>query len=125
MNSIPADATGLVIQFPGRKVNGAFSIASSVTPGTSTIATGVSADGEDKIIVTFDAGTTTATVNIPLPTGDYEDVNITSVGSAIKAAAVLQIKAGGYTATAARAKKLAATMMVTETITGSGGTSTK
>ena len=55
VNGIPADATGLVIRFPGKKVNGAFSIA-SVTPGTSTIATGVPDDGEDKITVSFDAG---------------------------------------------------------------------
>ena len=110
VNGIPADATGLVIRFPGKKVNGAFSIASPVTPGTSTIATGVPADGEDKITVTFDAGITTATVNIPLPTGDYEDVYITPVGSTTKVAAVRQIKAGGYTAAAARAKKLTAAL---------------
>jgi hypothetical protein len=106
VNGIPADATGLVIRFPGKKVNGAFSIA-SVTPGTSTIATGVPDDGEDKITVSFDAGITTATVNIPLPTGDYEDVYITPVGSTTKVAAVRQIR---YTATAARAKKLTAAL---------------
>lgn len=110
VNGIPADATGLVIRFPGKKVNGAFSIASPVTPGTSTIATGAPAGGEDKITVTFDAGITTATVNIPLPTGKYEDVYITSAGSATTVAAVRQIKAGGYTAATAHAKKLTAAL---------------
>ena len=43
--------SGLIIQFPGKKVNGSFSIASTVTPGTSIIATGAPAEGEDKITV--------------------------------------------------------------------------
>ena len=111
VNGIPDDATGLVIQFPGKKVNGAFSIASPVTLESSTIATGIPADGEDKITVTFDAGLTSAIVNIPLPTGDYEDLFITPVGTATKVAAVRHIKAGGYTATRARAKKLTTTMV--------------
>lgn len=111
VNGIPSDATGLIIQFPGKKVNGAFSIASPVTLESSTIATGVPADGEDKITVTFDAGLTSAIVNIPLPTGDYEDLFITPVGTATKVAAVRHIKAGGYTATRARAKKLTTTMV--------------
>ena len=111
VNGIPADATGMVIQFPGKKVNGAFTIASPVTPGTSEIETGAPADGEDQITITFDAGITSATVNIPLPTGDYEDVLVTPVGSATKVAATRFIKAGGYTATRARAKKLTTTMV--------------
>ena len=106
VNSIPSDATGLVIQFPGKKVNGSFSIASPVMPGTSTIETGVPASGEDQITVTFDAGTTSATINLPLPTGDYDDVFITPVGSGTKVAAVRHINAGGYTAQAAHGKKL-------------------
>ena len=110
VNGIPADATGLIIQFPGKKVNGSFSIASTVTPGTSIIATGAPGVGEDKIAVTFAAGTTSATVNIPLPTGNYEDVYITSVGSSKKVATLRQIKAGGYTASRARAKKLTVTV---------------
>ncbi|MBR5180583.1 MAG: hypothetical protein IKW90_17545 [Lachnospiraceae bacterium] len=111
INGIPADATGMVIQFPGKKVNGAFSISAPVTTGTSTIATAAPADGEDKITVSFDAGLTSATVNLPLPTGDYEDVFITPVGSATKVAAVRHIKAGGYTAVKAHAKKLTTTMV--------------
>lgn len=105
VNGIPADATGLVIQFPGNKVRGAFSITSP-EPGASTIETGVPAAGEDKITVTFAAGITTATVNIPLPTGTYEDAYVTSEGSSTKVATLRQIKSGGYAASRARAKKL-------------------
>ena len=111
VNNIPSDATGLLIQFPGKKVNGAFSISSPVTPGTSTIATGVPAAGEDKITVTFDAGITSATVNIPLPTGAYEDVYITPVGSSTKVAAVRHINGASYTATRAHGGKLTMTLV--------------
>ena len=111
VNSIPSDAIGMVIQFPGKKVNGTFSVASPVTVGTSTIVTDVPADGEDKITVTFAAGTTTATVNIPLPTGAYDDVFITPIGSSSKVAAVRHIKAGGYSAKRAYARKLTTTMV--------------
>ena len=111
VNSIPSDATGIVIQFPGKKVNGAFSIASTVTPGTSTIETATPARGEDQITVTFAAGVTSATVNLPLPTGDYDDVFITPVGSETKVAAVRHIKAGGYTVQAAHGKKLTTTLV--------------
>lgn len=111
VNSIPDDATGIVIQFPGNKVNGAFSIASPVKPGTSTIATGTPASGEDQITVTFAKGTTSVTINLPLPTGDYDDVFITPVDSETEVAAVRHISAGGYTAQAAHGKKLTTTMV--------------
>ena len=111
VKSIPAKATGMVIQFPGKKVNGNFSIESPVTPGTSTILTGAPADGEDRITVTFATGTTEATINIPLPTGEYEDVYITPLGCATKVVALRHIKAGGYTAARAHARKLTTTMV--------------
>ena len=111
VNSIPSDATGIVIQFPGKKVNGAFSIASPVTPGTSTITTGTPASGEDQITVTFAKGTTSVTINLPLPTGDYDHVFITPAGSSTKVAAVRHINVDGYTAQAAHGKKLTATMV--------------
>lgn len=111
VNSIPSDATGLIVQFPGKKVNGNFAIASPVTPGTSTIMTDTPASGEDQITVTFSAGITSATINLPLPTGVYEDVFITPVGSATKVAAVRHISAGSYTAQAAHGKKLTTTLV--------------
>ena len=111
VNGIPSDATGMVIQFPGKKVNGDFSIATPVNPSASTIQTGVPSSGEDKITVTFSAGITSATVNIPLPTGDYGDVFVIPIGSATKVAASRFIKAGGYSADRAHAKKLTTTMV--------------
>ena len=116
VNSIPSDATGMVIQFPGKKVNGAFSIASAVTPGTSIIATDTPADGEDKITITFAVGTTTATVNIPLPTGTYDYLYITPVGSTTKVAAIRNINSISaptvpYSAKRAHAKKLTTAMV--------------
>lgn len=118
VNSIPSDATGLIIQFPGKKVNGTFSIAYPVTPGSSTIVTDTPASGEDQITVTFAKGTTSATINLPLPTGDYDDVFITPVGSATKVAAVRHIKAGGYTVQAAHGKKLTTALVA---FAGDGG----
>lgn len=111
VNSIPSDATGIVIQFPGKKVNGSFSVASTVTPGTSTIETATPGSGEDQITVTFDAGITSATITLPLPTGDYDHVFITPAGSSTKVAAVRHINVDGYTAQAAHGKKLTATMV--------------
>ena len=112
VNNIPADATGIAVQFPNNKVNGTFPIASTVSPGSSVISTTTNPDeGEDLVTVTFDAGTTTATVNIPLPTGDYTNVCITPVGSKKQVAAVSQIKAGGYTAERAKGRKLTTTMV--------------
>ena len=113
VKGIPADATSLKIQFPGKKVNGIFSIASLVTPGTSTISTvNTSTAGDDCITVTgLNGSATTYDINLPLPTGDYEDVYITPVGGSTKVAAIRHIKAGGYTAVRARAKRLMTTMV--------------
>ena len=114
VNNIPSDATGMVIQFPGKKVNGSFSIASPVSPGFSTIPTGVAADGEDKITISFDAGITSAIVNIPLPTGTYDYLYITPVGTSTKVAAIRNVNnitAGPYTAVRANGKKLTTTMV--------------
>ena len=110
VKAIPSDAVGMVIQFPGKKVKGTFSVTDP--SGTNpTIATSASATGEDKITVYFDAGTTEATVNIPLPTGNYDDVYVTPISSNTKVAALRHIKAGGYTAARAHARKLTTTMV--------------
>ena len=119
VKAIPSDATGLVFQFPGNKVNGTFTVTN---PGTSTpsVATSAPGSGEDKVTVTFAAGTATEmTLNIPLPTGAYEDVYITPVGSETKVASARHIAAGGYTAARAHGKKLTATL-VSFTINDSG-----
>ena len=110
VKGIPADAIGMVIQFPGNKVNGSFSVTNP-TSADPTIATSAPSIGEDKITVTFAAGTTEATVNIPLPAGKYDDVYITPVSSSKKVAALRHINAGGYTAARARARRLTTTMV--------------
>ena len=107
INQIPADATGLTLDFHGHKVHGDFSIASSVNPGTSTITT--TADNtNDKITITDIGDVTSAIINIPLPTGDYTDISITPVGSSTKVSATRHIHrtAGIYNAQRAHAKAL-------------------
>lgn len=113
VKAIPADATSLVFQFPGNKVNGTFTVTN---PGNSnpSISTKAPETGEDKITINLpDAPHATEMVlNIPLPTGDYDDVFITPVGSKTKVTAVRHIKAGGYyNATRAKGKILTATMV--------------
>ena len=111
VKAIPNTATGLVFQFPGNKVNGTFAVDNPGT-GTSSIATGTPGIGEDKITVTFPANTATEmTLNIPLPTGAYDDVYITPVGGETKVASARHIKAGGYTANRARGRQLTATLV--------------
>ena len=112
VKAIPADATGLVFQFPGKKVNGTFAVSDLGTT-TPSISNASPADAtEQQITVTFDAGTATEmTLNIPFPTGSYDAVNITPVGSSTKVGSYRTIKAGGYTATRARGKQLTATLV--------------
>ena len=112
VSGIPEDATGLYIQFPGRKVNGTFPVSDPGT-NTSTISTGVPGSGEDKITVNFDAGTATEmTLNIPLPTGIYEDVLIMPVGSSTKSVAFQSIISDDtYEVKRAHGKKLTAPIM--------------
>ena len=114
VSNIPADATGLKILFPGKKVNGNFYVASPVTPGTSTISLPYNkpATGEDRITVTgLNGSATTYDINLPLPVGAYDDVYIMPVGGDTKVAAVNHIKAGGYTAARAHARKLTTTLV--------------
>ena len=111
VKAIPADATGLVLQFAGKKVNGTFAVSN---PGTNapTISNASPAVNEDKITITFSAGTATDMIlNIPLPTGDYEEVFITPVGSSTKVGAFRFISAGGYTAQRAHGKRMIATLV--------------
>ena len=113
VSGIPDDATGLVIQFQSRKVNGEFFINTPIVPGTAVITnqTPNTNNGEDRITVTFAAGTATSmTLNIPLPVGSYADVTVAPVGSSSTIAAIKSIKEGGYTAARAHGKKLSVTM---------------
>ena len=97
VNSIPPSTKRLEIAFNGKKVWGDFSIASPVSPGSSTIAT---ADDPDHDVITITKDGTDVTLNngkwldgqvlnIPLPTGDYTQVTVTAYNALSGGDAVL------------------------------------
>jgi hypothetical protein len=116
VNNIPASATYLKIDFNGKKVQGDFSIASLVTPGTSTIETSATNGTDDIITVTGLTGAaTTYDINLPLPTGEYTDITVTAYNS--NDAAVISIvrpmkTSGTYTAIRAKGREVTATLPV-------------
>ena len=79
IDHIPSGTASILLDFRGKKVCGDFSIAAP-NPGSSTIAT-ASSDTEDKITVTGITGLTSATINIPLPVGDYEKIAVSYLSS--------------------------------------------
>lgn len=110
VTDIPATATYLTIDFNGKKVQGAFSIATPVTVGTSTIAT-TATDGTDDIITVtgLTGAATTYDINLPLPTGDYTNVTVTAYNSSDLAllTTTRPMKASGtYTAQRAKGRKV-------------------
>ena len=118
VNSVPPTATSLKIDFNGKKVQGAFSIASDVTPGTSTIATSAT-DGTDDIITITDLGISSWTdgmvLNLPLPTGEYTKVTVTAYNSSDKAILTITrpfMSSGTYTAARAKGRKVTASLPV-------------
>lgn len=95
VNSIPATAKRLEIDFNGKKVWGDFSIASPVVPGTSAIVAGDD-DAYDVITITKDGsnvvlGETSLMLNIPLPAGEYANVTITAYDALVDGNAILSI----------------------------------
>ena len=95
VNSIPATAKRLEIDFNGKKVWGDFSIASPVVPGTSAIVAGDD-DAYDVITITKDGsnvvlGATSLMLNIPLPAGEYTNVTITAYDALDDGNAILSI----------------------------------
>lgn len=124
INGIPTDATTLTLDFLGRKMSGAFTIANgNLDPGNESCVI-ASDSGADKITITDLSGETSVTVNIPLPTGTYDDIVVTS-NSTTKRMAVRHIKELGfvtesqnhtdprsiYTAQRAHRRKLTATLV--------------
>lgn len=116
VNNIPVSATYLTIDFNGKKVQGAFSIASEVTPATSVIATSATDGTDDIITVTGLTGAaTTYDINLPLPTGDYTDVTVTAYNSSNLALLTITSpmkSSGTYTAARAMGRKVTATLPV-------------
>ena len=95
INSIPATAKRLEIDFNGKKVCGNFSIAAPVTPNTSNIATDDDAT-KDCITITKDGtdavlGITNLVANIPLPVGEYASITITAYDAISEGSAILTI----------------------------------
>jgi hypothetical protein len=81
VSGIPTDdGTFLKVDFGGCQVSGAFTLASPVTPGTSTIGTSPGSPN-DQITITELGGASEVTVNIPLPAGAYGDVVVTAFNS--------------------------------------------
>lgn len=86
VSNIPATTKRLEIDFDGKKVWGDFSIAAGVTPGTSVIATETittADDNHDIITITKDGtdatlGVTSVDLSIPLPTGPYSNITVTT-----------------------------------------------
>lgn len=96
INGIPTDATTLTLDFLGRKMSGAFTIEhGNLVPGNASCVI-ASDNGADKITITGLDNVTSVTVNIPLPTGDYDDIVVTSNSSTIKRMAVRHIKSTGF-----------------------------
>ena len=95
VNSIPATAKRLEIDFNGKKVCGDFSIASPVVPGTSAIVAGDD-DAYEVITITKDGsnvvlGETSLMLNIPLPAGEYANVTITAYDALVDGNAIHSI----------------------------------
>ena len=79
--SVPKQTQYITFDFNGKKVQGEFTLT-SVTPGTSVIATS-DTDGNDDIVTVYNDGVfstfqTNLIVNMPVPTGVYTDVTITT-----------------------------------------------
>ena len=109
VSGIPTDdGTFLKVDFGGCQVSGAFTLASPVTPGTSTIGTSPGSPN-DQITITELGGASEVTVNIPLPAGAYGDVVVTAFNSSNVPEKVKQV-ALNYTAVRCRGKKLTATL---------------
>ena len=111
INGIPADATTLTLDFLGRKMSGAFTIEhGNLVPGDKSCVI-ASDSGADKITITGLSSVSSVTVNIPLPTGTYDDIVVTSNSSKIKRMAVRHIKGSTYAASRAHRRKLTATLV--------------
>ena len=118
VNAIPEETSYLKMDFH-QDVAGRFSIPSPVEPGTSTIAV-QNASGNNATVITVtdfpDTPDATYTLNIPLPIGTYDIIDITAYDSNDKAllSSTRRIRSEydpSYTASRAHGKKLTATLV--------------
>ena len=109
VNTIPANAKRLEINFDGKQVSGSFSIASPVEPNSSVITTTddashdtitITKDGSD-VTLNDDAWLDGLVLNIPLPTGTYTKITVTAY-DALTGGVVVFTKARTFSYTAAR-----------------------
>lgn len=80
LNNVPKQTRAITFDFNGKKVQGDFTI-SSVTPGTSVVETSATAGDDDIItVLTPDiaAFTSGLVVNLPIPTGTYGEITVTT-----------------------------------------------
>ena len=114
VNSIPASTSYLKIDFNSKKVQGAFSVAKPVAPGTSVIVTSATA-GTDDIITITDLGISSWTdgmvLNLPLPTGEYTKITVTAYDSS-DAAILTVTKDFTYSAARKRGIQITASLPV-------------
>ena len=111
VKNIPSGTSYLKVSFNGMKVSGNFSVASPVTPGTSTIASVAGTPGKDDYIkITGITTTGEVTVNIPLPTGTYTSF-VVSAWNSSDAPLCAKVEAFAYTAQRRRAKKVDAALV--------------
>ena len=118
VNAIPEETSYLKMDFH-QYVAGKFPIPSPVEPGTSTIAV-QNASGNNVTVITVtdfpDTPDATYTLNIPLPIGTYDIIDITAYDSNDKAllSSTRRIRSEydpSYTASRAHGKKLTATLV--------------
>lgn len=118
VNGIPADAKYLQVDFGGKQVCGDFTIASpnpgSSTISTSTISVSSPANAGDKIKITDLGGAPSATINIPLPIGEYGYSVTVSAFNSSDALLMAVDQTFGYTASRASGK------MVTSSLPAAG-----
>lgn len=109
VKNLPKQTDYITFDFNGKKVRGAFTLT-GVDPGTTALETAAASSNNDIITVYNDVFTTfqdAIVVNLPVPTGTYTDVTITSWDSDDNkiSAITTPIKAGADWAAARKASR--------------------
>ena len=112
VSNIPSTAKRLEISFNGKKVCGDFSIAPPATPDESRVIETSADASNDKIVVTNDGtdvalGSTELVLNIPLPVGNYTNIDVTAYDALNEGNKLLVGTLLSYQATRARGVKRA------------------
>ena len=118
VNFIPKQTKRLEFDFNGKKVQGEFSLT-SVEAGTTAIATSATTGTDDIITVTMADNTVwhdNLVVNLPVPTGTFDDMTVTAYDAVTAGNALLKItqpiKLGGWTPTRKASRKMTASLPV-------------